>query len=141
MKKSWNFSNKYNEPKQEFNISDTLSSVILIDNNEIDNFVNAKLLEYYGVTTICAFTNIKNALVHLKETNVMYQLILVDLYMPMASRIEFIDQFHKLELQNKHGKILLLSAFFSPLDIEMAGRKGVKFINKPLTVNELLLNM
>ena len=139
MDKGWNFSNNYNEPKQEFNISDKLSSVILIDNNEIDNFVNAKLLEYYDVINICAFTTVKNALAYLKETENTYQLILVGLYMPIAGGFEFIDEFQKLELHKKHGKILLLSAFFSPLDIEMAEIKGVKFLNKPLKIDELSL--
>jgi CheY-like chemotaxis protein len=120
---------------------DKITSVILIDSNEMDNFINSTLLEGYGVTNICVFRNIKDALIYLKETENRYQLIFVGLYMPMAGGFEFIDEFHKLELQKKHGKVLLLSAFFSPLDIEMAERKGVKFINKPLTVNELLLSM
>jgi CheY-like chemotaxis protein len=137
MNKSWNFSNNYNEPKQEFNISDKLSSVILIDNNEIDNFVNTKLLEYYGVTNICAFTNIKNALAYLKETENTYQLILVGLYMPIAGGFEFIDEFQKLELNKKHGKVLLLSAFYSPIDIEMAIYRNVQFIDKPLKIEEI----
>lgn len=118
-----------------------ITSVILIDNNEIDNFINSTLLEGYGVTNISAFRNIKDALFHLTETENTYQLILVGLYMPMAGGFEFIDLFHKLELHKKHGKVLLLSAFFSPLDIEMAERKGIKYMNKPLTVNELLLSM
>ena len=137
MKKNWNFSNNYNAPKQKFNISNTLSSVILIDSNEIDNFVNTKLLEHYGITNICAFSNIKDAIAFLKETENTYQLILVGLYMPMAGGFEFIDQFRALELQQKHGKIILLSAFFSPDDIEMAERKGVKLIDKPLTMESI----
>ena len=88
------------------------SSAILIDNNEIDNFINMKLLGHYGITDIIAFTNNKSALNYLKETENTYQLILVGLYMSIAGEFEFIDEFRKLELQNKHGKVLLLSAFF-----------------------------
>ena len=138
MKKDWNFSNYFNEPKKEFNISDKFSSVILIDNNEIDNFINMKLLEHYGITDIIAFTNNKSALTYLKETENTYQLILVGLYMPIASGFEFTNEFRKLELQNKHCKVLLLSAFFSPIDIKLADEMNIKCIDKPLTMEKLL---
>ena len=138
MKKDWNFSNYFNEPKKEFNISDKFSSVILIDNNEIDNFINMKLLGHYGITDIIAFTNNKSALTYLKETENTYQLILVGLYMSIAGGFEFIDEFRKLELQNKHGKVLLLSAFFSPIDIEMATARNINFLDKPLLIEKLL---
>ena len=138
MEKDWNFSNYFNEPKKEFNLSDKFSSVIIIDNNEIDNFITTKFLEHYGITDIIAFTNNKSALTYLKETENTYQLILVGLYMSIAGGFEFIDEFRKLELQNKHGKVLLLSAFFSPIDIEMATARNINFLDKPLLIEKLL---
>lgn len=138
MKNNWIFSKNFNESKQKFNISDKFSSVILIDNNEIDNFVNTKLLEYYGVTNICSFCNIKTALVYLKETNTIYQLILVGLYMPIGDGFEFIDEFQKLELNKKKCVVLLLSAFFSPIEIKKANEMNIKRIDKPLTIEKLL---
>ena len=138
MKKDWNFSNYFNEPKKEFNISDKFSSVILIDNNEIDNFINMKLLGHYGITDIIAFTNNKSALNYLKETENTYQLILVGLYMSIAGEFEFIDEFRKLELHKKHGKVILLSVLYSPIDTEMATARNINFLDKPLLIEKLL---
>ena len=115
-----------------------IKSVILIDNCEIDNFINHKLLEYYGVSDIRTFRKTAEALTFLNETVINYQLILVGLYMPLIDGFAFIDKYRALELQNKHGKIMLLSAFFSPDDIEAANERDIKFIEKPLTIEKLV---
>jgi CheY-like chemotaxis protein len=115
-----------------------IKSVILIDNCEIDNFINHKLLEYYGVSDIRIFKKVNEALTFLNETAINYQFIFVGIYMPMMTGFEFIDKFRALELHNKHGNIILLSAFFSPDDIEIANDKGIKRIDKPLTINQIL---
>ncbi len=115
-----------------------IKSVILIDNCEIDNFINHKLLEYYGVSDICTFKKVNEALTFLYETSINFQFILVGNNMQMMNGFEFIDKFKELELQNKHGKIILLSAFFSPDDIEIANEKNIKYIDKPLTIKQLL---
>jgi CheY-like chemotaxis protein len=115
-----------------------IKSVILIDNCEIDNFINNKLLEYYGVLDIRTFKKADEALTFLNETVINYQFILIGIYMPMMDGFAFIDKFRALELQNKHGKIILLSAFFSPDDIEIANEKGIKRIDKPLTIEKIL---
>lgn len=115
-----------------------IKSVILIDNCEIDNFINQKLLESYNVSVISTFTKVDEALTFLSETKLNYQFIFVGRYMSIMNGFEFIDRFRALKLQNKHGEIILLSAFFSPDDIEKANNKGIKFINKPLTIQQLL---
>lgn len=115
-----------------------IKSVILIDNCEIDNFINHKLLEYYGVMDIRIFKKTNEALTFLSETNINYQFIFVGIYMPMMNGFEFINKFRALELQNKHGKVILLSAFFSPDDIETANDKDIKRIDKPLTIEQIL---
>ena len=115
-----------------------IKSVILIDNCEIDNFINHKLLEYYGVSDIRTFKKVNEALTFLNETAINYQFIFVEFYMPMMNGFEFIDKFRALELQNKHGEIILLSAFFSPDDIETANVRNIKLIEKPLTIKQIL---
>jgi CheY-like chemotaxis protein len=118
-----------------------IKSVILIDNCDIDNFINHKLLEYYGVLDIHTFKKAYDALIFLRETTKDYQLILIGVYMPMMSGFEFIDEFQKLDLHKKHGKIILLSAFFSPIDKEIASTKNINLIEKPLTIENLILTI
>ena len=115
-----------------------LKSVLLIDSLEIDNFVNHKLLEIYGVKEIMSFRNARKALFYLIETDIIYQLILVEIYLPITDGFEFIDMFRSLDLHKKHGEICLLSASLDPLHIEKAEQINVRFIDKPLKINSLL---
>ncbi len=120
------------------NTNNELKSVLLIDNNDIDNFVNSKILENYGVTTIMSCRSVKSALNHLKETDIKYQLILVDLYLPIIDGFEFIDKYRELDLHKKHGEICLLSASLNPLHKQKSIEKNIKFIEKPLTIERML---
>lgn len=110
---------------------------MLIDNNEIDNFVNRKLLEYYGINDIISFINADRALIHLKKTKVKYQLILIDIYLPIMDGFEFIDKFYELDLHKTQGNICLLSASVNPIHKYQSSEKNVRFINKPLTIEKL----
>ena len=80
----------------------------------------------------------KKALVHLKETNISYQLILVEIYLPMIDGFEFIDMIHVLGLHKKHGEICLLSASLNPSHKQKSAEKNVRFIEKPLTIQCIL---
>jgi CheY-like chemotaxis protein len=115
-----------------------LKSVLLIDSLEIDNFVNHKLLEIYGISDVISFRSANKALSYLKETNISYQLILIDIYLPIMGGFEFIDVIRSLKLHKKHGEICLLSASINPLDKEKAKQKNIRFIDKPLKINNLL---
>ena len=114
-----------------------LKSVILIDNEELDNFVNRKILENYGVTKIITFKKAIQALFYLQGTSHNYQLIIVDIYMPLIDGFEFIDKFYELNLDKKHGKICVLSASINPMDIERSNLRQIQFIDKPLTIDKL----
>jgi CheY-like chemotaxis protein len=115
-----------------------LKSVLLIDSLEIDNFVNRKLLEIYGVKDIIAFRSASMALAYLKETNIKYQLILIEIYLPIIDGFEFIDMIRSLDLHKKHGEICLLSASLDPLNKEKADQRNVRLIDKPLTIQRIL---
>jgi CheY-like chemotaxis protein len=116
---------------------DKIKSVLLLDSLEIDNYINHKILEIYGIMEVMSFTSASKALAHLKETNTSYQLILVEIYLPITNGFEFIDMIRSLDLHKKHGEICLLSASLDPLDKEKAKQKGIRFIEKPLTMNKL----
>ena len=115
-----------------------LKSVLLVDSLEIDNFVNQKLLEIHGVKEIISFKSANKALTHLKETDIIYQLILVDIYLPITDGFEFIDMFRSLDLHKKHGEICLLSASLDPIHKHKSAEKNVRFIEKPLTIQRIL---
>jgi len=122
------------------NSIDNIKSVLLIDNNEIDRFINYKMLELYGITKIISFKNANDALLYLKDKSVKCQLILIDIYLPVIDGFEFIDKFNKLSLDKKHGKICILSASLNPSDKKKAEEKNIRFIEKPLIIDELMKN-
>lgn len=115
-----------------------IKSAMLIGSEEIDNFINHKILENDGVTTITTFKNVSRALSHLAETDIRYQLILVDLNMPIIGGFEFIEQFYRSEQNKKHGKICVLSTSLNPSDKNKCTEMKVKFIEKPLNMEKLL---
>ncbi len=117
-----------------FNFSDEIKSVIFVDNNHIDNFVNHKLLEIHGATNVMSFRFADKALVYLKETDIKYELIFVEIYLPIKDGFEFIDMFRSLDLHKKHGDICLLSASLDPLHKEKAEQRNIRFIEKPLAI-------
>lgn len=118
-----------------------IRSAVLIDNCIVNNFLNSKILESYGITNLISFNNANNALDYLKETNFRYQLILVDIYMPVMDGFEFIDIFYDLKLNKKQGKLFILSSTMDPLHREISKNKKINFIEKPLTIEKLLVNM
>lgn len=115
-----------------------INSAVIIDYCDIDNFVNLKTLEYYGATDIRAFKKAQEALTFLTETDVKFQLIIVGNNMPVINGFDFIDKFREYELQKKHGAIILLSAFFSPIEEERAIERNVNFLLKPLVIEHVI---
>ncbi|OFY85898.1 MAG: hypothetical protein A3F72_08170 [Bacteroidetes bacterium RIFCSPLOWO2_12_FULL_35_15] len=114
-----------------------IESAIVIDDNDINNFITQMMLASYGVTTIITFECAVNALTYLKKTEIKYQLILIDIYMPTIDGFEFIEMFYELKLNKHHGEICLLSASLALLHKKKAEEMKIKFFDKPLTIENL----
>lgn len=115
-----------------------IKSIMFIDCNDMDNFINNELLKHYGVTNIITFKSTTSALSYLEKTLFSYQFILVDIHMPVMDGFMFIDKFYALDLHKKQGKIGVLSSSINPFHKEQSIEKNVKFIEKPLTIEKLL---
>jgi response regulator RpfG family c-di-GMP phosphodiesterase len=115
-----------------------INSVVIIDFSEIDNFINQKTLEYCGAKNIRTFKRADEALRFLEETDLGFQLIIVGNNIPVLNGFDFIAKFNTLGLHTKHGKVILLSAFFSPDEIEEAQSKKIEILNKPLNMETLM---
>lgn len=122
----------------------TFSTVMLIDDSEIDNFINQKMIEGCNIAErIYIHTSSKSALEFLKNLertpdcppHLIPQIIFLDINMPIMDGFQFLDEFDKLSEIFKKVKVVMLTTSINPFDIERSTQNKyiVKYINKPLT--------
>jgi CheY-like chemotaxis protein len=120
-------------------------TVMLIDDNELDNFINQKIIEgnlfaekvYVNTGGISAIEFLKNLLVNedLKE-ELFPNVIFIDINMPLMDGFQFIEEYQKLVGSvKKPVKLAILTSSINPEDKVRTKTLGTEigFINKPLT--------
>ncbi|MDZ4840129.1 MAG: response regulator [Bacteroidota bacterium] len=116
-------------------------NVLLIDDNEIDNFINKKLIEKAGFSkTIDECKSGSDALEYLNSKFITNEklpdLIFLDIMMPVMDGFEFLENYDKLDYKIKSNtRIIMLSSTESFKDLNRANSSKYvyKFLNKPLT--------
>jgi CheY-like chemotaxis protein len=119
-------------------------TVMLIDDNEIDNLINQKMIEAASVTeNIYTHTGAKSAIEFLKNMEklemadqVLPDLIFLDIDMPLMDGFQFLDEFEKLSnVAKKKCKIVMLTSSINPQDFNRSKKyENVRlYLNKPLS--------
>jgi CheY-like chemotaxis protein len=104
--------------------------ILIIDDDDISNFVTRKTLECYDlVDKTTVFDNPMDALDYLKNSESKPDIILLDIKMPVMNGFEFIEEFNKL---NCNSVIYILSSSVYSKDKDKAKVKGIKYMSKPL---------
>lgn len=126
-------------------------AAMLIDDSEIDNFINQKVLEstffaervYVATGGVSALEFLKNlALNETLTRQLLPRVIFIDLNMPQMDGFQFISQFMNLPNKLKEGcRLVILTSSFNPDDRDKAraSYSDVLFFNKPLTDQSLEL--
>ena len=114
--------------------------VLLIDDNDIDNFINERMIttNFFSNRVIVKNSG-ESALNYLKENAGedanLPQIIFLDLNMPIMDGFAFLTEYEKLpDTVKKNSKVIVLSSSISPEDINRASTNPlvVKYVNKPL---------
>lgn len=121
------------------------NTILLIDDNEIDMFINEKVIhaKKTGVKVIRE-SSAKNAIENFKNARTkknIPDIIFVDLNMPAMNGFDFMENFEKLpgHLIND-CKVFMLTTSTHEQDIKRASefKYIVKYLNKPLDLREVI---
>ena len=123
---------------------------MLIDDNEIDNLINQKMIEASSISDhIYVHSGAKSAIEFLKNIeklgerakDILPKVVFLDIDMPLMDGFQFLELFDKLnEETKKHCKIVMLTSSINPQDINKSKTYNYvkKYINKPLKQENLL---
>ena len=114
--------------------------VLLIDDNDIDNFINERMITTSNFSKQVTVKNSgESALDFLRKnsdsTSTLPQVIFLDLNMPIMDGFGFLEEYEKLsDSIKKFCKVIVLSSSISAEDINRASTNPyvVKYLNKPL---------
>jgi CheY-like chemotaxis protein len=123
----------------------TYKSVMLVDDNEIDNIINEKIIEANSFAeSILVFQTGQEALDYLKShqesAEELPEIVFLDINMPIMDGFQFLEDFENFsETVRGKCKIIMLSSSISPKDIDRAAssRYVKKYLNKPLNARYL----
>ncbi|HEY4197475.1 MAG TPA: response regulator [Mucilaginibacter sp.] len=114
---------------------------LLIDDNYIDNFVTRRILEGGNFAEkVVVFQSATDAISSLRSGTVKPDVIFLDIRMPMMGGFEFLQEYDKLEIDNKQAiKIFMLSSSLDPTDLKKSTNNKyiTQFIHKPITQKTL----
>lgn len=123
--------------------------VMLIDDNDIDNFINERMISGCGFSDI-VYTNTStiSALEFLKNLEANPELrhkhwpnyIFLDINMPLLDGFQFLEQYMQIpELLRQKTRIVMLTSSINPADKERASKytSVIDFYHKPLNEDAL----
>jgi CheY-like chemotaxis protein len=120
-------------------------AIMLIDDNEIDNLINQKMIESADVVeNIYTHTGARSAIEFLRNAEkledisdrILPDTILLDIDMPLMDGFQFLDEFEKLKESTKEKcAVVMLTSSINPQDVNKSKkyRYVKRYINKPLS--------
>lgn len=116
-------------------------TVLLIDNNEIDNFINKRVLENLSDRIrLYTFSKTSDALMYIDKNKIVPQYILLSMSYPATDNFDFIEQLEKININKENTSICIISTLLLPSDIERlkSDYNCINYVEKPLSVKKLM---
>lgn len=131
--------------------SKVLDLVMLVDDNETDNFISKRIIEITKFSKrVEVKSSGKSALEYLKhfenDAENLPSIIFLDINMPIVDGFVFLYEFEKFgEIARNKCKVIILSSSDNKRDIDKIVNNNfvIKFITKPLTevsLDEIKIN-
>jgi len=126
-------------------VESKLARVMLVDDNDTDNFISKRIIEITGFAEEVDVKNSgKSALEYLEEAkedpNKLPGIIFLDINMPLVDGFVFLYEFEKFsEYVKSKCKVIILSSSDNKRDIDKIINNDhvIRFITKPLTETAL----
>ena len=116
-------------------VQELSGSILVVDDNEINRLLASKVLSKWGLQVDFA-ENGKVALEKVIQAN--YDLILLDLHMPVMDGLEAAKAIRKMEGNNSRVPIIALTASLFSQELEIITECGMNgYVMKPFVPNEL----
>lgn len=118
-----------------------LNLVMLVDDNDVDNFISKRVIELNGFAkSVETQSSGSSALAYLEqyqdEPDMLPELIFLDINMPIVDGFVFLYELENFpETVQKKCKVVILSSSDNKKDIDkiISNTHVIKFITKPLT--------
>lgn len=113
---------------------------LLIDDNPLDNYINAFLIRHYNFADqVITLESSQKALKFLGNGAIQPDIIFLDIRMPVMSGFEFIKEYAELDNLKPSTKLFILSSTCDPSEIARAenNKYVTKFVEKTLTSEKL----
>jgi CheY-like chemotaxis protein len=123
--------------------------VMLVDDNEIDNYINEKIIKgscfsdivYVNTSSTSAIEFLRNLSFNKElRKDHLPSVLFLDINMPILDGFQFLEEFEKLDEDIKSFvKVAILTSSIDPADLERSHKYGAvcRFLNKPLTEESL----
>lgn len=121
-----------------------IDSILLIDDDDVNNYINARLLKKLAITeNVNVSVNGEEALKYLHRVNSdaseFPDLILLDINMPVMDGFEFLQQFSSINFTPKEPVVIMLTTSSNEKDMGQIAfyPRVAGFLNKPLTEEKM----